>query len=760
MTIFGVVLMGVSMFLLTQSTKSSGGFQEYSGLIFLINFIGVLLLSGVILVNGWRLYKQYKQQVPGTRLTVNMLTLLIPLVLIPLGFMFYFSTQFSNDAVDSWFNVEVEQGLQDALNLSRRSLDNTKAVHLARSNEIADVMKNLFGSNLVFEIDSIRARSGATLISVYANNGQLLGTSTAEIDSEKISILTNEMQQAALYSNGYVSFDRESDGKLVIRTAVTVPQVTPIDALRILYAEYNSTEFVSELADNAETVINRYNELTQARKPLKQGFTLALGLAFMISMLAAVWASFTISRRLVQPIQTLAEGTRAVAAGDYKQQLEVYSSDEIGFLTQSFNAMTTRLADADAQMQKSRLLIENERANLAAILSRLSTGVISFDHDLNLRRANHAAEEILGADLDPFYLHHIGKIQNADGLLQGFMQHCQERIENGQTEWREEFALYSTERGRRVLVVACSVLAGEQEEQGIVIVFDDVTRLIRAQRDSAWGEVARRLAHEIKNPLTPIQLSAERLRYRYLESLPDDQKQVLDNATQTIISQVDAMKNMVDAFRDYARAPEINFEEFNLNELLQEIVLLYKPRDQRIAVHVDLPSQDITLEADKDRLRQIMHNLFSNSYDALNTELDNPEQPPQAGKIWLSARSVTNDGHQYVKIELADSGSGFNEETMDDLFEPYVTNKTKGTGLGLAIVRKLIDEHHGEIKLANHYQDKNISGAVVSIMLPANEAARLQRLSKGSHAREQIDSVKVTKKQQNIDTLGRSNNTN
>jgi nitrogen fixation/metabolism regulation signal transduction histidine kinase len=753
LTITGIALMAVSMFVLTQSTKSSGGFQEWQGPIFLINLIGVLTLSTLIVINIWRLYKQYKQRIPGTRLTINMLLLLLPLVLVPLAFMFYFSTQFSNDAVDSWFNVDVEEGLQEALNLSRRSLDETKGDHLSRSKGIANAVSNIFGPDLIFAIDDLRIQAFAHEVTVFGINGEVIANSISETGGGIPGKLSDEMKLLAQQGAGFVGLDTKSNGQLVIRTVVKIPQSTPIDAPRLLQVEYLTTERVSALASNAETVINRYNQLISSRTPLKQGFTLALGLTFLLSMLAAVWASFAISRRLVQPIQTLATGTQAVAEGDFHQQLSVESSDEIGFLTQSFNAMTKRLAYADEQMQKSQMLVENERANLAAILSRLSTGVISFDHDLKLRRANHAANEILECDFDNYSRHYIADIKNEDGLLQAFLEQCRLRIEKGQTEWREEFALSSTARGRRVFVVACSVLAGEQEEQGIVIVFDDVTRLIRAQRDSAWGEVARRLAHEIKNPLTPIQLSAERLRYRYLDNLPEDQKDVMDKATQTIISQVDAMKNMVDAFRDYARAPQVNFEKFDLSELLQEIVLLYKPRDSRIEVHVELYDHAIMIDADRDRLRQIMHNLFSNAYDALNAELENPENSVQAGKIWLQVHEIKEGQQRYVEIELADSGSGFDEKQMGDLFEPYVTTKSKGTGLGLAIVRKLVEEHNGDIQIANHYLDKDKSGAVIKILLPADEATRLKRVSKGSHSRENIKSSNFVKLQGKVATL-------
>jgi len=741
------------MFLLTQSTKSSGGFQEWQGAIFLINVIGVLVLLGLVFINAWRLYKKYKLRVPGTRLTINMLSLLLPLVFIPLAFMFYFSIQFSNDAVDSWFNVDVEKGLQEAINLSRRSLNETQADYLAQTQAVAISIQSLIGPDLFFKIDELRAQINAYAVTVYKANSEILADSISELGSGVPEILSQSELFQAEQGAGYVGLDTLNDGQLVIRTAVKIPRTSDIETQRFLKIEYISSERVSALADNAESVYRSYNELTLLRQPLKHGFSLALGLAFFLSVLAAVWAAFSISRRLVEPIQTLALGTRAVAEGDFRQQLNVESSDEIGFLTQSFNAMTKRLADAHSKNQETQLLVENERANLATILSRLSTGVISFDHDLNLRRVNHAADDILVSDLDQFHGQNIKHIANDDGLLNAFLEKCHERISNGKTEWREEFALFSKSKGRRIIVVACSLLSGAQREESMLIVFDDVTRLVRAQRESAWGEVARRLAHEIKNPLTPIQLSAERIRHRYLDKLPIEQRDVLDKSTQTIVSQVESMKNMVNAFRDYARAPQVKFETFELNSLLKELVLLYVPRDKRIQVHTTLPDESVLIEADPDRLRQVLHNLFGNAYDALNAELENPLSSVQAGKIWLTVREFWEDEQRFIDIEIADTGSGFDDGIIEDVFEPYVTTKTKGTGLGLAIVRKLVEEHHGEIHVSNHYIENDKSGALINLLLPADESARLHLLAKDTHSRTKIKSIQSVKMEEKLNLI-------
>jgi len=338
----------------------------------------------------------------------------------------------------------------------------------------------------------------------------------------------------------------------------------------------------------------------------------------------------------------------------------------------------------------SQALIEAERTNLEVILARLSTGVLALEADLKIRNANQAAGSILGANLENRAGESIRDVAKGMPLLEQFVDVACVHLDAGETEWREQIVLRG-EVGRRVLTCACTTLPGDDNNAaGYVIVFDDITALLQAQRDAAWGEVARRLAHEIKNPLTPIQLSAERMRRKYLGTMDEEEAQILDRATHTIVQQVEAMKEMVNAFSDYARAPDMDISRFDLDKLAHEIVDL----------------------GDMGRVRQILHNLIRNAVEALEGTPD--------GRIDVQIAAAEIDEIKMVRLRVEDNGPGFKAGSMSQIFDPYVTTKPKGTGLGLAIVKKLVEEHVGTIRA----QNRSDGGAMISIRLPLNEAAR------------------------------------
>jgi nitrogen fixation/metabolism regulation signal transduction histidine kinase len=382
-----------------------------------------------------------------------------------------------------------------------------------------------------------------------------------------------------------------------------------------------------------------------------------------------------------------------------------------------FNDMTQRLSAARRQASLSQALVEAERANLEVILARLSTGVVSLESDLRIRTANQAAGAILNVDLE----NRVGQLlpEAAEGqpLLQQFVDVARVHLNAGETEWREQIVLRG-EVGRRVLTCACTTLPGDDDHApGFVVVFDDITALLQAQRDAAWGEVARRLAHEIKNPLTPIQLSAERLRRKYLPTMSPEQAQILDRATHTIVQQVEAMKEMVNAFSDYARAPDMDISPFSMDKLAHEVVDLYRAQESDIDIALDVDPNLPSVEADVGRIRQILHNLIRNSIEALESSNE--------GRIELSVHRQALQGIDVIEIVVADNGPGFQSGSINQIFDPYVTTKPKGTGLGLAIVKKLVEEHAGTIEAEN----RETGGAIIRIQLPVNEAARESMLA-------------------------------
>ena len=396
--------------------------------------------------------------------------------------------------------------------------------------------------------------------------------------------------------------------------------------------------------------------------------------------------------------------------GNFDTRLPTPSRDEIGFLVSSFNDMTQRLATARREATLSQALVEAERTNLEVILARLSTGVLALESDLKIRTANQASGSILGVSLETQSGQSIREVAKGNPLLGQFVDVACVHLDAGETEWREQIVLRG-EVGRRVLTCACTTLPGDEDNAaGYVIVFDDITALLQAQRDAAWGEVARRLAHEIKNPLTPIQLSAERMRRKYLDTMDEEEAQILDRATHTIVQQVEAMKEMVNAFSDYARAPDMDISRFDLDKLAHEIVDLYRAQESDVELILTSDPMMPLVEGDMGRVRQILHNLIRNAVEALegikDGRIDVPGQPAPAA--------------------TGDNGPGFKTGSVSQIFDPYVTTKPKGTGLGLAIVKKLVEEHVGSITAKN----RSDGGAMISVRLPLNEAAREMMIAK------------------------------
>jgi nitrogen fixation/metabolism regulation signal transduction histidine kinase len=428
-------------------------------------------------------------------------------------------------------------------------------------------------------------------------------------------------------------------------------------------------------------------------------------------------------------VQDLIAGTRAVAKGDYDTKLPLPARDELGFLVTSFNDMTKRLARAREETRRSQQTVEAERAGLAVILARLSTGVISLEPDLTVRTANQAASAILGVDLEGAVGKPFDESISDAALFEQFLGAVRTRLGAANLDWREQIELQS-ESGRRVLMCACTALPNDVGgAAGMVLVFDDITTLLQAQRDAAWGEVARRLAHEIKNPLTPIQLSAERMRRKFLGSMNAQDAQILERATHTIVAQVEAMKQMVNAFSEYARAPDMHFARFDLNQLVIEVVDLYRVQDSGAELKLTLDPNLPDVSADRMRIRQILNNLVTNSLEALEGRGD--------ACIGIETQLVEEGAGKLAVIVVTDNGPGFQKDLIGTVFDPYVTSKPKGTGLGLAIVKKIVEEHGGRIEAEN----QRAGGARVRILLPLGESGRAGKVReprKGEHRRERV----------------------
>ncbi len=705
----GVVLVLVALFLLSRTAQNSEDFDRLHDVILLINVLGVVVLFVFLVGNLARLLREYRTHVPGAKLKARMVGMFVGLAVLPLLVVFYFSMQFINRGIDTWFNVEVEEGLENALALSRAALELQMRQHLYATEQISQRLGDVSERQLIFELSMLRRESGASEITIYGANNRIIATSSDSSAGGLPRPLAEEVLLQMQQDRPYVSLDPDD---FEIRTAVLFKTAGRTDPIGVLQAHFPVTERLARMANSVERSYAEYQALVFLRAPLKSTFSMTLTVVLMLSLLAAIYGAFILSRRLVAPIQDLVAGTRAVAEGDFDTRLPTPSKDEIGFLISSFNDMTQRLATARREASLSQALVEAERANLEVILARLSTGVLALENDLTIRTANQASGAILGVDLEHRAGEALADVARSSPLLEQFVDVAHVHLGAGETEWREQIVLRG-EVGRRVLTCACTTLPGDESHApGYVIVFDDITALLQAQRDAAWGEVARRLAHEIKNPLTPIQLSAERMRRKYLDSMSDDEAQILDRSTHTIVQQVEAMKEMVNAFSDYARAPDIELGTFDMDKLVHEVVDLYRAQESGIDIVLASDATMPRIEADIGRVRQILHNLIRNATEALENT--------RGGRIDVNVSLAEIEGANVVQIRVEDNGPGFKEGSVSQVFDPYVTTKTKGTGLGLAIVKKLVEEHAGSIRAYNNAE----GGAVISIRLPLNEAAR------------------------------------
>jgi nitrogen fixation/metabolism regulation signal transduction histidine kinase len=719
LAVAGVTLGLAALFLLTKTVQRSDDFDRLQDIILAINLVGGVILFLILIGNLWRLFHDYRKNIPGAKLKARMVSMFVGLAVLPLLVVFYFSTQFINRGIDSWFNVQIEEGLDNALALSRAAIEFRKRENLLATNQVAQRLASVPDRQLVFELRLLRRDSGANEMTVYGDNNRVLASSTDSAVAILPRALTEEVTLQMQQDRPYVSLEPLSTGSAAIRTAVSyVYRGNRSRQSRILLAHFPVEARLGNMIDSVETSYSEYQQLVFFREDLKDLLTLTLTFVLLLSLLAAIYGAFVLSRRLVAPIQDLVAGTRAVAMGDFDTRLPTPTRDEIGFLVTSFNDMTQRLATARREATLSQALVEAERTNLEVILARLSTGVLALESDLKIRTANQAAGSILGVTLENRAGEALRDVARGIPLLEQFVDVACVHLDAGETEWREQIVLRD-EVGRRVLTCACTTLPGDDDNAaGFVIVFDDITALLQAQRDAAWGEVARRLAHEIKNPLTPIQLSAERMRRKYLNTMDEEEARILDRATHTIVQQVEAMKEMVNAFSDYARAPDMDISRFDLDKLAHEIVDLYRTQESSVKIVLTSDPTMPLVEGDQGRVRQILHNLIRNAVEALEGSSD--------GRIDVQIGAAEIDLVKVVQIRVEDNGPGFQSGSVDQVFDPYVTTKPKGTGLGLAIVKKLVEEHVGSIRAEN----RSDGGAVISIRLPLNEAARELMIAK------------------------------
>jgi nitrogen fixation/metabolism regulation signal transduction histidine kinase len=681
--ILGAALAGVLLFLLATASGNTTVFASYYPLLLGLNAALTVLLAVLVAWQIRTLWRKYRERAFGSRLTVRLLLLLALMAVVPGALVYTVSVQFLSKSIESWFDVKVDAALEGGINLGQSAIDQMLSELQAKARAIAAELADRPASQQVVLLGRLRVQSGVQEAVIVNAGGRVLASSSEDVSRLVPELPTPQALRQARSSRGYSSVDAAAGKPLALRVVVPVASLALADEARFVQLRQSVPDQFGRSAEAVESAYRDYRELALSRQGLKRIYIVTLTLALCMALLVAIALAVVLASRLSEPLANLAQATQAVARGDFSRQAPVTSRDELGVLTESFNSMTRQLDDVQRVVEANRMALESAKARLENILANLSAGVLVFDRELALSITNHGSVAILGAELDSF----------AGEMREQFRAH-------GTLAWQQEVELKNT---GKVLLVRGTALP-QDPAGGYVLVFDDITQLIQAQRATAWAEVARRLAHEIKNPLTPIQLSAERMEMKLSAKLAPEDAEVLARGTRTIVNQVAALKAMVDDFRDYSRLPAPVFAELELNALVTEVLALYETSNAPIARKLAPALPDV--RADSAQMRQVLHNLVQNAQDALEHR-KNVVEPPM-----IEVR--TEVAGDKVRLSVSDNGGGFPEEMMARIFEPYVTTKPRGTGLGLAIVKKIVDEHHGQLAIENRLA----KGVSVTILLP------------------------------------------
>jgi nitrogen fixation/metabolism regulation signal transduction histidine kinase len=693
----------VALFLLATASANTSLFAENYSLLLLLNGAIALVLAALVVYQLLTLRRRLKAGVFGAKLTLRLVSLFALMAVIPGAVIYGVSVQFLAKSIESWFEVRVDKALEGGLNISRNALDSMLKDLAVKADAMALQLSVRPPAEHLAALNTLREQAGVQEVTLFSARGKVIAYS----GNERATLMPDPPGAAALrrirQQQTYHAVEALPDRGLVLRVLVPVSVLSLDEEARVLQL---LQPVPKQLARDAETVqagYRNYQELTLSRLGLKRLYGITLTLTLLLALLSSVALAFLLSDRLSAPLGVLVEGTRAVAQGDFSPRAAVASSDELGMLTQSFNSMTLQLADARAQAERNQEQLAHAKAYLESILANLSAGVLAFDGGLRLRSATPSAGQILDTDFSALLGRSLDEWGAHDAALEGLARSIRAGLESGETvEWEQQVER-ELKGGSQVLLLRGTRLP-QSAETGSVIVFDDITHLLQAQRDAAWAEVARRLAHEIKNPLTPIQLSAERLQHKLATKLTGPDAEMLGRSTQTIVNQVSALKRMVDAFSQYARTPGPSMQELDLNKLVREVLTLYESMGS--SIRLELAPRLPPVIGDAVQLRQVIHNLLQNAQDAL-AESANP------GMVIASEAAAGA-----VRFSVTDSGGGFPQHLMKRVFEPYVTTKPKGTGLGLVIVKKIIEEHGGQVDISNVMPH----GARVTISLPVAAA--------------------------------------
>ncbi len=745
--IVGCAIGGILLFLLTSASENTEFFDKNYHWLFGLNAIVAALLLSLVILMLVRLYSRYKRGEFGSKLLARWVLLFAVVGIWPGVLIYVESVQFVSRSIESWFDVRMELALKSGLTLASASLESALTGLHAKARNSATELAYLSESSQTTLLARMREQNQIQEATLFTARGRIIATASEQLTTLRPDLPTADVLRQARRLRGYAKLEGVADvpepsaktanagldAETNYRWRVVVPIPVPFGA-RSLPRETRFLQLLQPvpamLAVNAEA-IRAANGEYQVRKLARSGllkiYIVTLTLTLLLAIFIAIASAFVIAGNLTKPLLLLAEGTRAVAGGDLSPRPIVATKDELGTLTQSFNTMTRQLFEARSSVEKNRAELENAKAYLESVLANMSAGVMVLDGDFRLMSCNESVERILQHRFDSYIGQPLSAIDGlrpfAEAITKGFSeqsaqtaasdmppenQHWQHQIEVprliGGPSTQQDISLLT--RGSRLPVASGTAY---------VVVFDDISGVISAQRSIAWGEVARRLAHEIKNPLTPIQLSAERLQMKLQSKLGPQELALLNKGTATIVSQVDAMKRMVDDFRHYAKTPQAVLLPLDLNALIEEILHLYLADDGRDSIHLHLAPTLPQIMGDATQLRQVIHNLLQNAQDAV-AEKHQVAFLPCIDVVTEAIPYQGTDGalRAAVRLSISDNGQGFTPDILARAFEPYVTSKPRGTGLGLPMVKKIVDEHGGRIDIQNRVRS---AGARISILL-------------------------------------------
>ena len=723
----------VLLFLLTQATTNRDMYERNYASLFVLNMVVAGLLILVIVWMAYRLLKRLRQGKFGSRLLIKLAAIFALAGFAPGVLIYVVSYQFVSRSIESWFDIKVEGALEAGLNLGRVTLETLSNDLSSKARATALQLAETQNASVGLPLERAREQMGASDLMLWSASGQLIaaaGQLRYQLNPERPSqqqFRNARTQKSVSWIEGLDDAPPGVVRVARIKTLVLVAD-TKLDLLdepRYLMA---SQALPPTLVANALAVTeaNReYQERALARQGLQRMYIGTLTLSLFLAVFGAVLLAVVLGNQIARPLLLLAAGVRQVAAGDLTPKASLQGKDELDGLTRAFADMTQQLSDARQAVQGSMEQVSAARANLQTILDNLTAGVMVLDAQGVVQSSNPGATRILRVPLAVFEGQRLVDIEGlqafGEDVQRQFDSFLGERAEHGLDHWQHSFELGNAAAkliGRQADDALILVARGaELPDAKRLLVFDDISEIVSAQRVQAWGEVARRLAHEIKNPLTPIQLSAERLEMKLTGKIPPAEQTLLTKSVKTIVDQVDAMKRLVNEFRDYARLPAAELKAIDLNALVTEVLQLYVSETSQVPIRLELDTRCPRMMGDAQQLRQVLHNLLQNAQDATETAGRTGDE------CGVTVRTQWLEATGRVRLSVIDCGTGFPEHILKRAFEPYVTTKAKGTGLGLAVVKKIADEHGTRVDITNRLLDAKVVGAQVSLSFSTENVA-------------------------------------